>query len=599
MPNNQRVEDQAFGRTARQEKRGTGQMLLNSTSLISYTDFNPSRVKIQRDLIESNQLDQLKNNELILIQTKDKLFKIFCEFLTKKIFLDIRQKGGLLDKLKSQFLTPSVYNTNLIAAIEEQWAFFLQKLECQTISIQKSEDECNNLINRLHQEYLNNSVIKNHFYEIVIGNDLIVNESKPKDAIRYFKRAINSDDGKNGQFYGAAYVGMAWCTLLLENKIENKKIIGYFEKGFEILYDEMNVLNLVKAILENRQADFINTDLYKQLITKLSILGSYLNSIENCISVIKQSMRLINLKEITKINEKRSIKFKSDDKKEECNESDSNEKHQFFIDLERKEGKIDFKWKKDATYQVTFNDLTTHKDLGNRDQAIQTIDESIDKSFEGKLTKKPKSFSSTPNQEKQYNGIKLTLKNIGLDILKTLLNQNKEYEELSYDGLISKLESERRITDTLGLTNSFDVNLTIIYGYGRREFLDSRQINEIISIANERISDQSLRYDVVIERSNINSINKYFYQNRVIESNIEIQLDSLDYSKAKKLFSVAKATKISIETTLKKNELKSAIENSIINNVKVVSDSKCLEPIDKEELLKRVNKLKSDESPFV
>ena len=33
MPSNQRVEDQAFGRTARQGKLGTGEMILNSMGL--------------------------------------------------------------------------------------------------------------------------------------------------------------------------------------------------------------------------------------------------------------------------------------------------------------------------------------------------------------------------------------------------------------------------------------------------------------------------------------------------------------------------------------------------------------------------------------
>ena len=45
MPSNQRVEEQAFGRTARQGKSGTGQMILNATNLIEYGDINPLAVK--------------------------------------------------------------------------------------------------------------------------------------------------------------------------------------------------------------------------------------------------------------------------------------------------------------------------------------------------------------------------------------------------------------------------------------------------------------------------------------------------------------------------------------------------------------------------
>jgi hypothetical protein len=45
MPSNQRVEDQAFGRTARQGKRGTGQMILNAENLRGYSQLIPHTIK--------------------------------------------------------------------------------------------------------------------------------------------------------------------------------------------------------------------------------------------------------------------------------------------------------------------------------------------------------------------------------------------------------------------------------------------------------------------------------------------------------------------------------------------------------------------------
>ncbi len=41
MPSNERVEEQAFGRTARQGKRGTGQMILNARNLTEYGEVSP------------------------------------------------------------------------------------------------------------------------------------------------------------------------------------------------------------------------------------------------------------------------------------------------------------------------------------------------------------------------------------------------------------------------------------------------------------------------------------------------------------------------------------------------------------------------------
>lgn len=157
MPNNQRVEDQAFGRTARQGKRGTGQMILNLTSLVNYgiTEISAKEVKQQRDRVECTSLEHFQKTELKLILAKDKLFKKFCDFLNNQIRMDIRKKSGLWKNLVGVFAyqTPTVYEHNVLTAIEEQWAMFLYKLEDKKISIETSEDELKKLLDKLLNEY--------------------------------------------------------------------------------------------------------------------------------------------------------------------------------------------------------------------------------------------------------------------------------------------------------------------------------------------------------------------------------------------------------------------------------------------------------------
>lgn len=82
LPNSQRVEDQAFGRTARQGNRGTGVMILNSQSLMEEIK-TENDLKIERDKFESKQLNSFKKKELKLIRMKDNLFNKFCNFLNK------------------------------------------------------------------------------------------------------------------------------------------------------------------------------------------------------------------------------------------------------------------------------------------------------------------------------------------------------------------------------------------------------------------------------------------------------------------------------------------------------------------------------------
>lgn len=96
MPQNQRVEDQAFGRTARQGKLGTGQMILNARHLgVNYENVDPKMVKSKRDAIESAQLDSFQNTDLKLICIKDELFEKFCKVFNEEIRYDLRKKVRL------------------------------------------------------------------------------------------------------------------------------------------------------------------------------------------------------------------------------------------------------------------------------------------------------------------------------------------------------------------------------------------------------------------------------------------------------------------------------------------------------------------------
>lgn len=158
MPSNQRVEEQAFGRTARQGKRGTGHMIVNLSGLLvdceiaEMTDIHKARQ--QRDRAECMTLEHFENIELPLIVAKDKLFKIFCNFLNE-IRIDIRQKSGLFKKLSSKLFSQpsSVYEQSILAAIEEQWAMFLYDLDDRKISIEASEAELKTLLDKLRNEY--------------------------------------------------------------------------------------------------------------------------------------------------------------------------------------------------------------------------------------------------------------------------------------------------------------------------------------------------------------------------------------------------------------------------------------------------------------
>ena len=256
MPNNQRVEDQAFGRTARQGKRGTGSMILNSGSSIGQNNGITKEVKLQRDSFEAKLLDEFRNNELKLIQIKDRLFKEFCQFLNEEIRRDIRSQQGFVQKTVGLFtnVMPTVYETNILAAVEEQWAMFLRKLDDQMIELDQADDACRELINRLRDEYKSGKIIHNPCYHTVIANDIIMKEWSMRDtpkaerALSHFEAAVQLDEMSSG----SAYLGIAWCLLIIQEEDYKKKALAALEKALKILSNDMAMLNSMQVILEQK-----------------------------------------------------------------------------------------------------------------------------------------------------------------------------------------------------------------------------------------------------------------------------------------------------------------------------------------------------------
>ena len=60
----------------------------------------------------------------------------------------------------------------------------------------------------------------------------------------------------------------------------------------------MASLNAV-LVLSQKDNTNLKTDLSKQLIQKLNILGSYANGLQNVVTIIKKSQRLIDIKGVT------------------------------------------------------------------------------------------------------------------------------------------------------------------------------------------------------------------------------------------------------------------------------------------------------------
>ncbi|CAF3207896.1 unnamed protein product, partial [Rotaria sp. Silwood2] len=156
-------------------------------------------------------------------------------------------------------------------------------------------------------DYDKDCVIKNPYYHIKIGNDLLINDSlfneNYEDAMKHFDRAIELDEKHTaGAFYGKGWLllrGMKKFILPTKQDINYKDIaIAQFNNALAILSEEIATLTTTKILLEQRYSHIL-TSLSKQLFQKVNILTTYMNSIERAITVIEKSQRLIQITEIT------------------------------------------------------------------------------------------------------------------------------------------------------------------------------------------------------------------------------------------------------------------------------------------------------------
>jgi hypothetical protein len=108
LPKNQRVQDQAFGRSARKGQKGTCQMILNKGKVqrqlnrVIYDDSDIMKLRNER---ESEIQKSVKNKYLSDTLAKDEMFSLFSNYLQKD------------DRCK---------NKNHRAAVVENWGIWLK-----------------------------------------------------------------------------------------------------------------------------------------------------------------------------------------------------------------------------------------------------------------------------------------------------------------------------------------------------------------------------------------------------------------------------------------------------------------------------------------
>ncbi|XP_047737962.1 uncharacterized protein LOC125178388 [Hyalella azteca] len=620
MPTNQRVEDQAFGRTARQGRRGTGIMILNAQNGDGFRGntigMSNKTMKEQRDIIESEQLHTFQNHELKLIQVKDELFDIFCSFLNEVRVQIRKETRSKLSIVRNWFTEgePTVYELCMLAALEEQWAAFLRKLDNYEIKCEEAEDKCRALIDQLRIYFRKNQLFKNPYYLITIANDMLVNTgtvptSNTNEALGFFQKAVHLDhsnqrkrlktssksvevsqEEKDVFSPGAAHVGIAWCKLLLKEKGYKDEALSSFKVALKCLANEMSVLNATQLLLEQRQAGFVDSPLYNQLNTQASIIGSYMNGIESSINALKRSKRMIDLVAV-KRHEVTAGKPGILETITHHNDLERSDQEKCLFKNEN------LKLSSGENYSLTFNHLTTREDLKTIDQAIIILDNAFDKNLLHNekhnlfglknLVQSAKSefsldgFSSLAKES--YRDVKINVNKVDIEsVISAFFNTDQELKGLRGEKALLELKQERSESRKISLVIRSNDDDEF------EEIFNGMQTNQLVKIVEGKMENADLCFDIVIKTNKLSKAS-------VI---LNVEFHDLNQKAAEAKLQSINSNLVHVGLALNKSDLLHLLnlDASLASGTLLVGQNHVHEKLNRELLIVRAHEQKEDHS---
>ncbi|MDR3291723.1 MAG: hypothetical protein LBT10_06205, partial [Methanobrevibacter sp.] len=190
LPCNKRVEDQAFGRTARQGNNGTAKLMIKKSEVekLGIESDNFEKIKRVRDLKEEERIKEIKEVKILELNFQDRLFEHF---------------STLYRKLKKENQSEGEYQYAL-DDLKEFWAFWLEKKNFKGLELanKSPEKEFKDFESQAY-ETIKGEIKFNPYYSIQQAEHFILNEKLGK-AEQALNHAIAVS--KNPEILHSAYM---------------------------------------------------------------------------------------------------------------------------------------------------------------------------------------------------------------------------------------------------------------------------------------------------------------------------------------------------------------------------------------------------------